>query len=97
MEDAERHQALLQDHESYIRDLQREDGHGNTAGRVPVALNVDHPDTTWEDLGIDPTDPMVARHWTEKVTKKLHGLDTTRIMAEEAAKQRIRYSQINRA
>ena len=87
------HSALLQDHEWYIRDL-RKDKTGNTAGRVSMAINTEHPPTTWEDLGIDPADPLAARKWTQVVSKDLMGLNLDKIMAEEAQKQRISYSKI---
>lgn len=93
MEDAAMHSSLLQDHEWWVRDQNR-DKSGNTAGRVPLAINTDHPPTTWEDLGIDPSDPLAARKWTKVVSKDLMGLDLDRIMAEEAQRQRIAYNKI---
>lgn len=95
MEDAERHYGTLMSHEWYVRDLVNErEGPGNTAGRVSMALNLDHPPTTWEDLGIDPSDPMVAKHWTQKVTKGMQGLDIDRALAEEARRKGIQFAKI---
>lgn len=83
LEDSYRHQSELQEHREFIRKRFKDDK-GSTVGRVPLALNLDHEETTFSSMGVNPKNKIEALHALHNFIGE-RGYDLNKKIVDKAA------------